>query len=134
MKLLRLTGLITGLIFLLIQCNNSKSVADGSKDSTAKSDTLKVIASIERTACYGRCPVYKAEIFKDASVTYTGRMNVEKLGEFKSKISPVQLDVLTKKAQEIGYMSLKESYDGNITDLPACNNLYIHRRKFEANL
>lgn len=33
---------------------------------------------LERTMCFGECPVYKVEILSDGTVNYNGEMFVEK--------------------------------------------------------
>ena len=35
----------------------------------------EIIVSLERTACYGNCPIYKIEIYEDNSGIYHGERN-----------------------------------------------------------
>lgn len=77
------------------------------------------VISISRSVCFGVCPAYSAQIFKDGTLLYQGSKNVEYIGKFKGKVN---LDLLNSVLQEIvsiGYFSLEGVYDNkNVTDLP----------------
>src|SRR6187200_1158641 len=40
---------------------------------------------LERTACFGKCPIYSVVIKSDGSVQYTGEKFVERLGKHRGK-------------------------------------------------
>lgn len=83
-----------------------------------KSDSLFV--SLERSYCFGTCPVYKIEIYNSGFAVYTGQANTDKIGTFTTKFSKDQLNSLTNVAKEINYMSLNDVYDNpGVTDLPS---------------
>lgn len=104
------------LLAILFACKTKKGISDQTKSNYNASD---VIASIERTACFGFCPVYKMEIYGDGTVHYIGTRNVDRIGVFKGKASIDKIDSLIIKAKEIGFMNLKDEYDGSVSDLPA---------------
>lgn len=82
--------------------------------------TDSLVARIERTACFGRCPIYIASIYKSGFVTYQGEKWVEKEGFFKSKMEQDNIDMLLKKATEVNFFSMKDAYDSPyVTDLPS---------------
>ena len=89
------------------------------KKALAKlSDSL--VARIQRTACFGRCPIYTASIYKSGYVDYMGEKWVQREGHFKSKISQQAIDKLLNEAKRIGFMGLENAYDSEyITDLPS---------------
>lgn len=90
------------------------------KNATAHlSDSL--VARIQRTACFGRCPIYTASIYESGRVVYQGEKWVEKEGNFEAEISQDKLDKLFMKADEIQFMELNSIYDSkSVTDLPSC--------------
>lgn len=76
-----------------------------------------VVITLERTPCYGFCPVYKLTILGDGTVIYDGRQFVKVEGRREAKISTKDVAMLIKRFQEIDYFSLKESYTRPVTDL-----------------
>ncbi len=82
-----------------------------------------VVITIERSACFGSCPIYSAEIHADGEVVYRGKEFVKEVGERRFKISQEKIQELIKEFQSVDYFSLKDKYDadenGNSwTDLP----------------
>ena len=82
----------------------------------AESPVSKI--SLERTMCFGRCPVYKLTVYSDGKVEYEGKDFVKEKGARRSKISEKDFRKLMKKVEEIGFFEFKDRYDGRITDLP----------------
>ena len=77
-----------------------------------------IFASIQRTPCYGRCPIYEAVIYNSGFVVYKGVLNVDKIGTFTSRLNIRQMEDIKSKAAEINYFDLKTQYDSPVTDLP----------------
>ena len=103
------------LVFLvLFACGSSK------KGTEIKIKEIKkeLIISLERTPCYGTCPIYKIKIFSDGSAFYHGERFVEKIGNYEFSVSKETLNYILKKADEIGFFELEDKYTANITDLP----------------
>jgi len=83
----------------------------------------KTVITIERSSCFGGCPVYSAEIHSDGTVVYVGKSYVLQKGEKYGEISPEKLQELIKEFRRINYFSLKDRYEtdesGNtVSDLP----------------
>jgi len=77
-------------------------------------------ARIQKTACFGRCPIYTMTVFDDGRVEYYGRKFVEKEGRHFAKATPKMLSDLLAKAKEINFFELDNIYDKQgITDLPS---------------
>ena len=82
----------------------------------AEAQTDKI--GLERTPCFGTCPVYKLTVYSDGKVEYEGKDHVKEKGARSSKIDEKFFVRLMKKADEIGFFKLKDRYDGLVTDLP----------------
>jgi hypothetical protein len=95
--------------------------------SNQKSDTAAraFFASIERTACYGTCPVYKMVIYNDGFVELEGIRFIDQIGSFTSKISAAQIRNFEIRAHRTGFMDMKESYDAPITDVPSATTTLV---------
>ena len=95
-----------------------------------------VVASIERTGCYGKCPNYKAKIFSNGLVLYEGKSHVEKEGVFEAYIVQNQVDSLIAQADSISFFELSSAYPSNgieIYDLPNTNT-FIKSEDYEKTI
>lgn len=85
------------------------------------------IIKLERTACFGECPVYEVTIDGRGNVTYVGRKFVRIEGRRTARIPVARVAALLDMANEIGFFDLRDKYrtvrnpDGSetfVTDLP----------------
>lgn len=86
-------------------------------------DESLLVASLERTTCYGNCPYYEAKVYSNGVVIYNGRKNVEYLGLHESRLSQQQIQALQDKAKSVGYIHLENKYPTKglgIIDFPVC--------------
>jgi len=85
-----------------------------------KTDTseIELIISLQRTACFGTCPIYKIEIYSDGSGTYTGTRFVENIGITEFNLSETNLNLILTEAEAIGFANMKDEYSEPISDLP----------------
>jgi hypothetical protein len=66
--------------------------------------------SLERTACFGRCPVYRITVTSAGAVTYEGRANVRHIGSATAKISADSVTGLLREMEAAGYFTLSDRY------------------------
>jgi hypothetical protein len=77
--------------------------------------------TIERTECFGTCPVYSASVSETGEVEFYGQDYVEKKGHYKWNIDPKVLDKLFNYLQKRGYFELKDNYNrSDYTCNPSC--------------
>src|SRR5215510_12280935 len=70
--------------------------------------------TLERTACYGFCPVYKLTITADGAVVFEGRRFVKQEGvTIKSAITQDQLKRLMAEFDRVKFFSLEDDYMNN---------------------
>jgi uncharacterized protein DUF6438 len=110
--------LLGGIIFL----SSMLFGASQKTDNLRKCDG-EIVITIERSSCFGDCPVYSAEIHADGTVVYVGKSNVKEIGERRTKISQEKIRELVKEFQQINYFSLKDEYQTDesgmtVSDLP----------------
>ncbi len=76
---------------------------------------------LERTMCFGECPVYKVEIISDGTVHYNGDMFVEKTGKHSWKIDAATIEKLNKALKYYKYFEIRKVKSINsVTDQPYC--------------
>lgn len=95
----------------------------------------KPLITIERTGCYGNCPVYSASIFPDGTVVYKGEYWVKVTGESRLQISEAKVNELIEAFEAVGFFSFKDLYSADTTCGPSTILVFDHggRRKRVVN-
>jgi hypothetical protein len=81
-----------------------------SPNTSAQNRSDKILITLERTECFGPCPIYKLTIHGDGTVVYEGRENVRVKGIEHTKIKPLEVQELTKAFENVDYFNLKDDY------------------------
>ena len=102
------------LLLVVSSCGSSKK----SSKPEANKEKKELIIALERTACYGTCPIYKIEVFSDGSAMYYGERFVDNLGKYTFNVSQETINYILKKAVEIRFFEMEDKYTADITDLP----------------
>jgi Domain of unknown function (DUF6438) len=76
------------------------------------------VIKLERTACYGQCPVYSASIDARGNVTYDGTSFVRVAGRQTGRIPISNVAALVATVERIRFFELDDRYRQLITDLP----------------
>jgi len=76
---------------------------------------------LERTACYGTCPVYSVEIHGDGTVIWNGERFVKAMGARRYRIPVAKVRALAARFRAARFYSALEAYEGGVTDLPSAN-------------
>ena len=80
---------------------------------------IKVLISLSKTVCFGKCPAYNFSVFANNRALYEGIKDVERIGKFEAQVTKKDIEILMIKASKIGFFSLKNTYDNKyVTDLP----------------
>jgi len=78
--------------------------------------TLKI--GLQRTACFGRCPVYTVEIGADGTVRFKGRAFVALTGRHEAKIPVAAVRGLYDAFAKADFFWTFDKYTSRITDQP----------------
>jgi hypothetical protein len=65
---------------------------------------------IERTECYGTCPVYTFVLKSDGTFRYKGEKFIERQGEFTGTVSVHEFNRLAQYIKDSGYLDLRDGY------------------------
>lgn len=85
----------------------------------------EVIATLERTACFGSCPIYKVTVYRDGTVEYHGEQFVKVHGDASGQIGPADVTQLEQLFTDAHYFDLKDAYtDYDVTDNPSAKTSY----------
>ena len=86
-------------------------------DQSSQSVTSAPVITLERTACFGSCPVYTISVSPSGEVQYEGRAHVRQLGAATGKVPRERLDSLLSELDRGGYFTFAERYT---SAEPAC--------------
>lgn len=104
------------LVLTLSACHSSAPTpAPGPEASSAELSAPAI--TLERTPCFGSCPVYSLSISRSGIVRFDGKKFVEHTGPDSAKISPAAVDSLLAEMDEAGFYELDERYTSGA---PAC--------------
>ena len=88
----------------------ARSSSSGSPESTAVDSVSAPVITLERTPCFGGCPVYRLAVTSDGVVSYEGKANVRQLGKASSRVSPEKVQALLSELERAGYFSFADRY------------------------
>lgn len=113
---MRITLILTLIIMACGAACHATSPSNSGNSPTGRHEPL---ATLERTACFGFCPIYKVTIFRDGIVEYEGEKFVKIVGRATGRLTARQLAQLNELFQINGYLRLENAYDSlDATDLP----------------
>ena len=74
---------------------------------------------LERTACYGSCPIYTVIIRNDGTILYHGEKFVDRVGRYTGMVPKQEFDKLAAFIKDVGFADLDPEYATAATDHPA---------------
>lgn len=81
-----------------------------------------LLFSLQRTSCFGLCPAFKIEVFKNKKAFYTGIAHTKRLNKHQAEVTAEMIAQIQKKATEINYFEWETKYPSTnieIADLPS---------------
>lgn len=84
-----------------------------------------LLASIDRGACYGTCPIYTLTVYRDGKVEYEGKDYVKTKGKATGTVTAAQLAALDKLFTDDHYLAYNSAYTSyDATDEPSARTAY----------
>ena len=87
----------------------------------------QVIIEMEKTPCYGFCPVYTLKIDQAGNGIFNGVENTDRVGLYTFRLKKEEIADLEAAFLDAGFFELKNRYYQHVTDLPT---IYL-RFRFE---
>jgi hypothetical protein len=69
--------------------------------------------TLERTACFGSCPVYTISVTSSGDVKYEGKAHVHQMGPASGRIPKDQVAALLSEIEQAGYFTYDERYQSS---------------------
>jgi hypothetical protein len=104
-------SLYFSLTFSGAACATLQSQSTNAGQASAAEDVPPdTLITMERTACFGTCPMYKLSIYGDGRVVFEGEEYVKQKGRIESSITLDKVQKLLKEFKQIKYFDLKSQY------------------------
>jgi hypothetical protein len=94
-------------------------------------DTV-LIASLQRTPCYGKCPHYEIRLFASGYAQFFGFSHVDRIGKFEYRYDSLFVKNILEKAELAAYFSFEDFYPdtgAQISDFPMCISSVTRNRQ-----
>jgi hypothetical protein len=88
----------------------SRNSNSGSADGVTVDSVYAPVITLERTACFGGCPVYRLAVTSDGTVNYEGEAHVRQLGTASNRIPRERVQALLSELDRAGYFSFASRY------------------------
>jgi hypothetical protein len=99
--------LLAASLLLVMACAPRRDVPAQAENAAAPGDP---VITLERTACFGGCPVYRIWASADGKVGYEGRSHVRRIGTATGEVSVERLRALVSELERAGYFSFANRY------------------------
>jgi hypothetical protein len=93
---------------------------------------------LERTECFGSCPIYRLTIYGDGRTLFDGKEYVKAKGLRTGKISPESLNELWRKFDQVNFFDIPDGFPvfesdcpEDWTDNPTAKVTVFHNGKFK---
>ena len=104
--------ILIALMLIIVSCTPHQT--------PTPSDLKEVVITLERTECFGTCPVYRLTVYGYGAVIYEGIRFAQVQGTIQTTISEEKIRQLVSEFQRVDYFSLRDSYEErNVTDMPS---------------
>jgi hypothetical protein len=75
------------------------------------------LVTLERSPCFGTCPVYRVSLSGDGTVAFVGTRFVSREGTTTTRVAPDRVERLVRSLEAAGYFALADEY---VAEAPAC--------------
>lgn len=99
--------LVLSITSVLTACTGSYPLTDD-----------EIVIELQRTPCYGSCPVHTIKIGKNGKGLYEGVRNSEYTGTYRFRLTTEEMARLERSFENTGFFDLEDRYYRHVSDLP----------------
>ncbi|HNQ12369.1 MAG TPA: DUF6438 domain-containing protein [Bacteroidia bacterium] len=112
-------------VFLMLTFCHTACKVKTQNNSNAVLDIDSLLISMERSPCFGKCAVYKMELYRSGFAYYKGIKDAPLKGYHTSMVSKDEIETFINTMEEAGYFKMENQYiNPHITDIPTVR-MYI---------
>ncbi|MFN8286163.1 MAG: DUF6438 domain-containing protein [Chitinophagales bacterium] len=101
----------------------------GKPDTKNPENNGKLLLTMERTPCFGGCPIYEIKVYESGLLLYNGKRFTPKTGCWYTKVSKADIKALKAVFHMEGFMEMDAEYPRGKkapVDLPGCVLTYYY--------
>ena len=102
---------VAALILAAMGCAGGDGATSDSADAARD-----IRITLERGACFGRCPMYEVALDGSGKVVFEGRNFVKELGRHEDNVPVADVRALATEMEQAGYFAFEEQYPPDATD------------------
>ena len=103
-------GPVVCLALAVAACTPGRGAPPVSERPDPAVAATSMVVSLERTPCFGSCPVYRISASPSGLVTFEGKANVLRIGADTGRISAQHVDALLLELHRAGYFTFADRY------------------------
>jgi len=112
--------LLSSLLFLGFSCNGGKKAQRSEKGKQQTQIPSDFYFKMEKTPCYGTCPIYQVEVFANGRTRLNGKRFLQWIGTHETVLAPDSLFWLYSLLENANLFQYEDRYDNpGITDVPS---------------
>lgn len=104
-------------VCILAACGNSVSQTENTNQNEPK-DKTELSLKMERSGCYGRCPIYDLTIEPDGKVIFEGKGYTKTTAKAEDEISKEQLKQLIAEIEKANFFLFENAYNSDSQNCP----------------
>ena len=105
-------------VCLFSVCGNSTSPTENTNQIQSKEKT-ELFLRMERSGCYGACPIYNLIVQPSGKVLFDGKVYTETLGNAESFLDREKIERLIAEIEKADFYSLKDFYTTDSGNCPS---------------
>jgi len=99
--------LIVFVLLYMVSCTGTTKISDD-----------QLLIQLEKTPCFGKCPVYTIQIDQKGNGLFKGVENTDYQGLYSFRLSKKQLEQLETSFKQSGFFEMEDTYHAYVSDLP----------------
>lgn len=125
----RFKGAILLMSMLAVYFSGCKTAAPNTQQPEQNGE---VLIRMQRTACYGRCPIYDITIYKNRLLIYNAKQFTDTTGCFFRQLTKQQVNDIQAAFFTANFFDMADKYPEEkaaLTDLPSCIIFYNNGKR-----
>lgn len=90
----------------------------GCSSGKTSKNKVKYTFGLEKTACFGKCPVYQLSIDANGKANLKGEKFMDLIGDYQRQLSDEEFLKLTTAFDNANFFAFKDEYEGRRSDGP----------------
>lgn len=121
-----LLSFIVVVAVIFSACAQQKKTTKSQASLVKKTANAIQSMAMERTPCFGNCPAYRLEIYRDGLVKFKSWSDTEYEGEYEKKFDAAKVAELFTQFEEHRVDTCAEAYESLIQDVPGINYYFTY--------